>query len=76
MNRLTRGQGRNKKVSGNKWKWTHYSPKPMGHCKIRTESNVHSNTALCKKERNISNKQPNPTTIRTGGITTNKAQRE
>ena len=32
--------------------------------------------AYLKKDRNISYKQPNPTSIRTGGTTTNKAQRE
>ena len=31
---------------------------------------VHNDTGLPKKERNISNKQPNPTCIRTGGTTT------
>ena len=31
-------------------------------------------TGLHKKDRNISNKQPNPTSTRTGGKTTNKAQ--
>ena len=35
---------------------------------------VHSNTSLTKKDRNISNKQPNPTSTRTRGTTTNKAQ--
>ena len=35
---------------------------------------THSNTGLCKKDRNISHKQPNPTSARTGGTTTNKAQ--
>ena len=30
--------------------------------------------AYIKKDRNISNKQPNPTFIRTRGTTTNKAQ--
>ena len=48
----------------------------MGHNKGSLEREVHSDTGLPKKHRNISNKQPNPTTIRTGGITTNKAQRE
>ena len=33
-------------------------------------------TGLLKKDRNISNNQPNPTSIRTGGTTTNKAQRK
>ena len=31
---------------------------------------VHSDTGIPKKYRNISNKQPNPTSIRTGGTTT------
>ena len=46
----------------------------MGHSKGSPEREVHSNTGLPKKERNISNKQPNPTCIRTGGTTINKAQ--
>ena len=46
----------------------------MGHSKGIPEREVHSNTSLCKKGRNISNKQPNPTSVRTGGTTTNKAQ--
>ena len=36
------------------------------------EREAHSNTAVPKKDTNISNKQPNPTPIRIGG-TTNKA---
>ena len=60
----------NPKVSGNKWKWTHNNPQLMGHSKGSPEREVHSNTGLPKKERNISNKQPNPTCIRTGGTTT------
>ena len=32
--------------------------------------------AYLKKDRNISNKQPNPTSTRTGGTTTNKTQSE
>ena len=35
---------------------------------------VQHNAGLCKKDINRSNKQPNPTCIRTGGTTTNKAQ--
>ena len=42
----------------------------MAHSKGSPEREVHSNTGLPKKERNISNKQPNPTCIRTGGTTT------
>ena len=39
------------------------------------EREVHSNTSLPKKDRNISYKQPNPTSIRTGA-TTKIAQRK
>ena len=38
------------------------------------EREVHSNTGLPKKDRNISNKQPNPMPTRTGGTTTKTAQ--
>ena len=38
------------------------------------EREVHSNIGLSKNHRNISNKQPNPTSTRIGGITTNKTQ--
>ena len=63
-----------KKVSGNKWKWTHNSLKPMGHSKGSPEREIHSNIGLPKKDRNISNKQSNPKSTRTRGTTTNKAQ--
>ena len=36
----------------------------MGHSKGNPEREVHSNTDLPKKNRNISNKQPNPTPTR------------
>ena len=42
-------QGGNQKVSGNKWKWTHNNPKPMGHSKSSPEREVHSDTGLPKK---------------------------
>ena len=42
-------QGRNQKVSGNKWKLTQNNPKPMGHSKGNTEREVHSNTGLTKE---------------------------
>ena len=66
---------KNQKVSGNKWKWTHNTPKLMGHSEGSPEREVHSDTGLPKK-RNISNKQPNPTCTRTGGTITNEAQRK
>ena len=46
----------------------------MGHSKGSPEREVHSNTGLRKRDRNISTKQPNPTSTRTGGTTANKAQ--
>ena len=46
----------------------------MGHSKGSPEKEVHSNTSLPKKNRNISNTQPNPTPIRTQGTTTKTAQ--
>ena len=45
----------------------------MGHSKGRTENEVHSDTALPKKIETFQ-KQPNPTSTRTGGTTINKAQ--
>ena len=46
----------------------------MGHSKGSPEREVHSGTGLCKKDRNISNKQPNPTLIRIQGTTKKTAQ--
>ena len=46
----------------------------MGHSEGSPEREVHSNTGLPKKDRNISNKQLNPTPTRTGATTTNNAQ--
>ena len=63
-----------KKVSGNKWKWTHKRPKPMGHSDGNPEKDVHSNTGLPNKDRKILNKQIYPTPIRPRGTTTNKDQ--
>ena len=76
MNGLGMRSKRNQKVSGNKWKWTHNSPKCMGHSKGSPEREVDSNTGLPKKNKSISNNQPNPTSTRTGGTTTNKTQSE
>ena len=45
----------------------------MGHRKGSPEREVHSNTGLHKKDRNISNKQPNRKPTRTGGTTTKTA---
>ena len=46
----------------------------MGHSKGSPKREVHSNTGLHKKHKNISNEQPNPTSTRTGGTTTKTAQ--
>ena len=46
----------------------------MRHRKDRPEIEVHNNTGLPKKDRKLSNKQPNPTSTRTRVRTTNKAQ--
>ena len=65
-------QERNKKISRNKWKWTHNSPKLRGHSKVSPVREVHRDIGLPKKDRNISNKWPNITPTRTRGITKNK----
>ena len=46
----------------------------MGHSEGSPDREVHSNTGLPKKGRKISTKRPNPTSTKTGGTTTNKAQ--
>ena len=38
------------------------------------EREVHNDTGLPKKDRNISNKQPKPTSTRTGGTTSTKTK--
>ena len=63
-----------KKVSSNKWKWTSNSPKPRVHREGSPKREVHTNTGLPKKDRKISNKQPNSTSTRTGGTTISKTQ--
>ena len=46
----------------------------MRHNQGIPEREVHRDTGLPKKDRNISNKQPNSTSTRTGGTTTKTAQ--
>ena len=46
----------------------------MGHSKGSPEREVHSDTGLPKKDRNISNKQPNPMPTRTRGTTMKTTQ--
>ena len=64
------------KVSGNKRKWTHNNPKPMGHSKGSPDREDYSNTGLPKMNRNISNKQPKPTPTRTWETITKTTQRK
>ena len=44
--------------------------KLMGHSDGSPDREVHSDTDLAEKHRNISNKQPNATSTTTGGTTT------
>ena len=46
----------------------------MGHSEGSPEREVHTNTGLPKKNRNILNKQPNPKPKRTQGTTTKTTQ--
>ena len=46
----------------------------MGHRKGNPEREVPGNTGLPKMNTNISNKQPNPTPMRTRGTTTKTAK--
>ena len=48
----------------------------MAHSKGNPEREVHSDTGLPKKDRNISNKKPNSTSTRTGGTIKKEAQRK
>ena len=50
------------------------SSKLMGHSEDNPEREVHSNPGLPKEDRKLSNKQPNSTSKRTRGTTTNKSQ--
>ena len=52
----------------------HTTVQNMGHSEGSPEREIHSNTGLPTKNRNIIKKQLNPTSTRTGGTTTNKAQ--
>ena len=80
-------QGRNQKVSGNKWKWTHNTPKLLGQSKGSPEREVHSDTGLLKKKETVQinnltlylqeleeQKQTNPRASRRKEITKIKAE--
>ena len=62
------------KSFGKQMKMDSHNPKLMGHSKGSPEREVHSHTGPLKKNRNISNKQPNPTSTRTQGTTTKTMQ--
>ena len=46
-----RNQRENKKILGDKWKWKHGNPKPIGHTKSRSKREVYSNTILPQETR-------------------------
>ena len=48
----------------------------MGHSRCSPDRAVHRDIGQPKQNRNISNKQPNPTSTSTGGTTANKAHSE
>ena len=54
----------------------HNSQKPIGHNEGSPEREIHIAIQAYLKKRKISNKQPNPTSQRTGGTITNKVQNE
>ena len=47
----------------------------MGHSKGNPEREDHGNTGLPKNDRNILNKQPNPTSTKAGGTTKPRVNR-
>ena len=63
-----------KKIPGNKWKWKHDGPKPMGCMKSSFKREVYSNTNLPQDTRKISNKQSNHTRKAIRERRTNKTQ--
>ena len=66
-------QGRNEEIK--KYLETHEN-KHTTTQNLWDTAKVKSNTGLPKEDRKTSNKQPNPTSKRTRGTTTNKAQSE
>ena len=51
-----RNQRINQNMHGNKWKWKHNNPKPMGFSKSSAKGKDHSNTSLPQETRETSNK--------------------
>ena len=48
-------------MHGNKWKWKHNNPKPMGFSKSSAKGKVHSNISLPQETGETSNKWPDLT---------------
>ena len=46
-------------MHGNKGKWKHDSPNPLGYSKSGPKRDVYANTGLLQEARKISNKQSN-----------------
>ena len=69
-------QGRNQKITWNKWKWGHNNPKTDGHRESSPKREIHSNTGLPQETRKSSNKQSNFTLKETWKRTMYKAQSE
>ena len=65
---------RNQKILRDKWQWKYNNPKPTGHSKSSSESEVYSNTILSQETRKSSNQKHKltPKTNREGR--TDKAQ--
>ena len=76
MNWSRMRSGKKSKSFWKQMKMNSQYPKLMGHSKGSPEREVHSNTDLPKKDRKLSNKQPDPTSTRNGGAAANKAQSE
>ena len=66
--------GKKSKTLWRQMKMNSQQSKTYGNSKGSPEMEVHSNTGLHKKNRNISNKQPNPIPTRTRGTTIKTTQ--
>ena len=74
MNELIMRSRKNPKYFGKQMKMNSQQSKLMGHREGSPEREVHTDTGLPKKNRNISDKQPNRTPTRTRGTTSKKTQ--
>ena len=69
-----RSQRGNQKITWDKLKWKHNTPKSMECSKSSSKREVYSNTGLPQETRKISNKQPNLPPKRIRKRRTNKGQ--